>query len=107
MKYDRVALGAMAAMISTSTVVSFLTQTQSQLHHNSIWNASPLSTSSSFQLFSSMTTDNEAPPCATPDNVIPESVTTQALRNAVLTDANGQLIKLGEKIGKGTFSIIV
>ena len=53
-------------------------------------------------LFSTAT---ETPPCATPD-VIPESVTANALRSGILTDANGETIKLGDKMGKGT-SIVV
>jgi hypothetical protein len=38
--------------------------------------------------------------------VIPESVTAKALRSATLTNADGELITLGDKMGKGT-SIVV
>ena len=45
-------------------------------------------------------------PCAIPDGVIPESVTAQGLRSAILTNANGELVSLGEQMGKGT-SVVV
>jgi len=48
-------------------------------------------------------TDN--PSSATPDT-IPEYVTAKALRSAILTDTDGVLISLGEKMGKET-SIVV
>mmetsp|Transcript_12497 Transcript_12497/g.16440 ORF Transcript_12497/g.16440 Transcript_12497/m.16440 type:complete len:104 (-) Transcript_12497:20-331(-) len=44
-------------------------------------------------------------PCATPD-IIPPQVTANALRSAVLTDADGNLVRLGDQMGKGT-SIVV
>mmetsp|Transcript_32757 Transcript_32757/g.49374 ORF Transcript_32757/g.49374 Transcript_32757/m.49374 type:complete len:107 (-) Transcript_32757:834-1154(-) len=55
-------------------------------------------------LFSS---SEEGSVCAIPDNVsIPDSVTAQSLRSAVLTDVNGKQIKLGDKMGKGTSVVI-
>ena len=45
-------------------------------------------------------------PCAMPDGVIPEGVTAKALRSALLTNANGELISLNDKMGPGT-SIVV
>jgi hypothetical protein len=45
-------------------------------------------------------------PCATPDGVIPESVTAQSLRSAILTNADGELVNLGEQMGKRT-SVVV
>jgi len=37
---------------------------------------------------------------------IPETVTAEALRSAVLTNSDGELVSLGEKMGQGT-SIVV
>jgi hypothetical protein len=54
--------------------------------------------------FMSSSVQEEAP-CATPD-IIPPQVTAKALRSAVLTDADGNLVRLGEEMGKGT-SIVV
>ena len=47
----------------------------------------------------------EETPCATPD-IIPPQVTAKALRSALLTDANGNLVKLGQEMGNGV-SIVV
>ena len=54
---------------------------------------------------SELFSETAEPPCATPD-VIPESVTAKILRSATLTDAKGDSIALGDKMGKGT-SIVV
>jgi hypothetical protein len=47
-----------------------------------------------------------ATPCDTPDIEIPEGVTARMLRSAVLTNANGESVTLGDKMGSGT-SVIV
>jgi hypothetical protein len=59
----------------------------------------------SSRFMSSSVKQQEEPPCATPD-IIPPQVTANALRSAVLTDADGNLVRLGEQMGKGT-SIVV
>jgi len=51
-------------------------------------------------------TANAEAPCAGTNDVIPESVTAQSLRTAILTNIDGDLIRLDEKMGKGT-SIVV
>jgi len=43
---------------------------------------------------------------ATTSDIIPESVTGKILRSAVLTDADGELVRLGDRMGEGT-SIVV
>lgn len=64
-------------------------------------------TTSNFKLMAMSTDKEEAtPPCAMPDDVIPESVTAQGLRSAVLTNADGDLVNLGEQMGQGK-SIVV
>jgi hypothetical protein len=55
-------------------------------------------------VLSSTTTDNA--PCAMPNDVIPESVTAKALRTAILTNANGETVRLDEKMGSGTSLVI-
>lgn len=45
-------------------------------------------------------------PCAGPNDAIPDSVTAQSLRTAVLTNIDGDLVRLDEKMGQGT-SIVV
>jgi hypothetical protein len=62
------------------------------------------SKSSALQRFSTATSEPSAP-CATPD-IIPESVTAKQLRSAYLTNANGEIVNLGEKMGKGTSIVI-
>ena len=44
-------------------------------------------------------------PCATPD-IIPPQVTAKALRSALLTNADGNLVKLGQEMGNDV-SIVV
>lgn len=51
-------------------------------------------------------TDNAAPPCAMPNEVIPDTVTAKALRSAVLTNANGETVRLDDKMGSGTSIVI-
>lgn len=65
-------------------------------------------TSKSYLMAMSTTEQEEATksPCAMPDDVIPESVTAQGLRSAVLTNADGELVNLGEQMGQGK-SIVV
>mmetsp|Transcript_36494 Transcript_36494/g.40302 ORF Transcript_36494/g.40302 Transcript_36494/m.40302 type:complete len:114 (+) Transcript_36494:29-370(+) len=57
-------------------------------------------------LTATATDEEEAAPCDTPDGVIPEFVTAQALRSASLTNADGEIVTLGEKMGKGTSIVI-
>ncbi|CAJ1945971.1 unnamed protein product [Cylindrotheca closterium] len=57
-------------------------------------------------LAASSTADAESSPCAGRNDAIPESVTAQSLRSAVLTNVDGELVRLDEKMGKGT-SIVV
>ena len=57
-------------------------------------------------LAAASTADAEASPCAGPNEVIPDTVTAQSLRAAVLTNVDGQLVRLDEKMGTGT-SIVV
>lgn len=46
-------------------------------------------------------------PCDMPDVTdIPEGVTANVLRSAVLTDVNGNSVKLGDKMGSGTSIVI-
>jgi len=52
----------------------------------------------------SVKTSDEVP--CTSSNVVPELVTAETLRSAILTDAKGGSIRLGDKMGKGT-SIVV
>jgi hypothetical protein len=59
----------------------------------------------SSRFMSSSVKQQEESPCATPD-IIPPQVTAKALRSAVLTDADGNLVRLGEQMGTGT-SIVV
>ncbi len=55
---------------------------------------------------SSTTKEEGPPPCAMPDDVIPEGVTAKALRSALLTNANGEMVRLNEKMGSGTSIVI-
>lgn len=48
----------------------------------------------------------QSSPCAGENEIIPDSVTAQSLRSAVLTNIDGELVRLDEKMGKGT-SIVV
>jgi hypothetical protein len=46
-------------------------------------------------------------PCPMPSNIeIPESVTAASLRSAQLTNIDGELINLGDRMGKGTSIVI-
>jgi len=47
----------------------------------------------------------EESPCATPD-IIPASVTAKTLRSAILTDADGELVRLGDRMGEGTAIVV-
>jgi len=60
------------------------------------------------QLFAVSTNNkqDESSPCAMPNDVIPESVTAQGLRSAMLTNANGDKIRLGDQMGQGTSIVI-
>ena len=45
--------------------------------------------------------------CDIPSNVqVPEDFTAAGLRSAVLTDADGNIVRLGEKMGSGTSVVI-
>jgi hypothetical protein len=90
MKLVRAAFAA--ALLSASAVVAFQPPP----------NVAPRMLS---RLSSSLTSETELSPCATPD-IIPESVTTKSLRSAILTNADGEFVNLGDKMGKGT-SIVV
>ena len=51
-------------------------------------------------------TTTDEPPCATPDIEVPQGVTAKLLRSAVLTNADGQEVSLGAKMGQGA-SVVV
>ena len=51
-------------------------------------------------------TEESSSNCAIPNDVIPDSVTAQSLRSAVLTNANGEKVRLDEKMGPGTSVVI-
>eukprot|EP00980_Cylindrotheca_fusiformis_P006208 scaffold1327_cov124-Cylindrotheca_fusiformis.AAC.12 len=53
----------------------------------------------------SVQSEKESSPCTMPD-VVPETVTAKALRSSMLTNADGNVVNLGEKMGQGT-SIVV
>jgi hypothetical protein len=98
----RLSTAAFAAVMATTASAFQLLPTQTRSNANSI---SMSQQSKMSVILQSSTAAEEAPPCATPD-VIPESVTAKVLRSATLTDANGELVRLGDKMGKGT-SIVV
>lgn len=54
----------------------------------------------------SSTATDEASPCAIPNDVIPDSVTARGLRSAVLTNIDGEKVRLDQKMGKGTSIVI-
>ena len=54
---------------------------------------------------SSATESDASSPCAMPE-VIPESVTARDIRSAILTNADGELVNLGEKMGNGKSIVI-
>ncbi|GAX16615.1 hypothetical protein FisN_7Lh351 [Fistulifera solaris] len=58
----------------------------------------------STSILASSTVDNtNDAPCAMPDNVgVPPGVTAKTLRSAVLTNADGESVRLGDKMGPGT-----
>lgn len=73
------------------------------------FSGAPLHTSSSVS-FLSMTTEPNAP-CDIPTDVVNPDLVSQKgsgklLRSAMLTDADGELISLGSKMGQGT-SVVV
>lgn len=53
-----------------------------------------------------MASSSAATPCDTPDIAIPEGVTANVLRSAVLTNADGESIRLGDKMGSGVSVVI-
>lgn len=69
-----------------------------------------LATRSTSTAFASKTalpsTTTTETPCATPDIEVPQGVTANLLRSAVLTNADGQEVSLGEKMGQGA-SVVV
>ena len=65
---------------------------------------SAVTTTSSSVLSLAATT--EGTPCDTPDIAIPEGVTANVLRSAVLTNVDGQKVQLGDKMGSGTSIVI-
>lgn len=67
---------------------------------------SSLVSSSRFMTSSVEKQQEEESPCATPDS-IPPQVTANALRSAVLTNADGNLVRLGDKMGSDSDTSIV
>jgi hypothetical protein len=58
-------------------------------------------------LASSAVDNTNGSPCAMPDNVgVPPGVTAKTLRSAVLTNADGESVRLGDKMGPGTSVVI-
>jgi hypothetical protein len=58
-------------------------------------------------LASSAVDNTNGAPCAMPDNVgVSPGVTAKTLRSAVLTNADGESVRLGDKMGPGTSVVI-
>lgn len=94
----RLSTAAFAAVMVTTASAFQLLPTQTRSNANS-------SLSQQFKTSVVLQSSTATEPCATPD-VIPESVTAKVLRSATLTDANGELVRLGDKMGKGTSIVI-
>ena len=94
----RLLSGVVAAAILSASAVAFQPSLQNRLLRS---NNVAVSTSH----LSSTAESESSAPCAMPD-VIPESVTARDLRSAILTNADGELVNLGEKMGNGK-SIVV
>jgi hypothetical protein len=95
----RLATAAFAAAIMVNSVQAF----QPSLQRKNVV-MMPFQKSS---LLYSSTIEPETTPCSTPDNmIIPVDVTAKALRSAMVTNANGEMVSLGEQMGKGA-SIVV
>jgi hypothetical protein len=101
--YFAASLAVATVGLAAPTITAF--QPVAKLSRSAVVASSP--TISSRPLFAVSTKQEEGlSPCSTPDGAIPESVTAQSLRSAILTNANGELVTLGEQMGKGT-SIVV
>jgi hypothetical protein len=95
----RLATAAFAAAIMVASVQAFQPSLQ--------WkNVVRMPSQTSSLLYSSAVEPETTTPCSTPDVSIPVDVTAKALRSAILTNANGEMVSLGEQMGKGT-SIVV
>jgi hypothetical protein len=95
----RLATAAFAAAIMVASVHAF----QPSLQRKNVVGM-PSQTSS---LLYSSAVEPDTTPCSTPDNmIIPVDVTAKALRSAIVTNANGEMVSLGEQMGKGA-SIVV
>ena len=93
------AVAALATVLSTAGGVRAFQQ-QSALASRPTSTAFVRSTN----LLQSTVTDDA--PCATPDIDVPKGVTAKLLRSAVLTNADGESVSLGDKMGPGT-SVVV
>jgi hypothetical protein len=60
----------------------------------------------SSRCMSAPTLKEEEAPCAMPEDILLPVVTARSLRSAVLTNSNGEIVRLGDKMGKGT-SVVV
>jgi len=116
MRFSVVVISLAAAI---TTVNGFLPVAHQYQSSSSAATALPLKIISSSQqqqrrwMSSSATTDTDTDeattttPCDMPSNTdIPESVTAKNIRSAVLTNVDGDRIKLGDVMGRGT-SVVV
>ena len=82
------------------------------VHHQGQQLKSTTLPTSNTQLYSMITEDSSSPPCAIPtgvDSNTADVVTASVLRSAMVTNANGELVSLGDQMGTtpGTSSIVV
>ena len=101
--------GSVAAVLSAATAVGgsslFLLAKPSQAFQAAIPSSAARSSASSVVL-SSTKTDTDGSICAIPEDVNPVGVTASVLRSAVLTNVDGDKIKLGDVMGSDTSVVI-
>lgn len=96
----------MRVTIATAALAALAVSATAFQTHSSMMRR--MAASSSIILASSATGTTNGAPCAMPDNnmEIPPGVTAKTLRSAVLTNADGESVRLGDKMGPGT-SVVV
>ena len=97
----------MAAAAALATMTTTVDAFAVPVHHQGS-SATTTTTPTITQLWSStIDEDVAAPPCALPTDVAPSDVTASVLRSAMVTNANGELVSLGDQMGSKGTSIVV